>query len=184
MTHPRLPDRDLAAGSPLLGITRHIPHSPGPGAPNAWGKSSGKSAPLLGVGPTHLYGTAPVPRPPLPASEARDGVHAFLRTWEVTAVTGVNLVRLPPATPDDRLGLRALSPTQDRELWCGLWAEWLACLPPECECMATGPLPPRATTTTSPHGPLKHRKTLPMARHRCTETHWDGHACSRACLPG
>ena len=33
---------------------------------------------VLGVGPPHLYGAAPVPRPPLPASETRDGVHAFL----------------------------------------------------------------------------------------------------------
>ena len=54
----------------------------------------------LGITPTHLYGAAPVPRPLLPGPEARDWVHAFLRTQEVTAVTGVHLVRLPPASPD------------------------------------------------------------------------------------
>ena len=47
---------------------------------------------VLGVTPTHLNAAAPVPRPPLPAPEAGDGVHAFLQTQEVTAVTGVNLV--------------------------------------------------------------------------------------------
>ena len=53
---------------------------------------------VLGITPTHLYGAAPVPRPPLAAPAARDGVHTFLRTQEVTAVTGVHLVRLPPGT--------------------------------------------------------------------------------------
>ena len=48
---------------------------------------------ILGVTPTHLYGAAPVPRPSLPVPQAQDGVHAFLRTQEVTAVTGVHLVR-------------------------------------------------------------------------------------------
>ena len=56
---------------------------------------------VLGITPTHLYGAAPVPRAPLPAPAARDGVHTFLRTQEVTAVMGVHLVRLPPAPPDD-----------------------------------------------------------------------------------
>ena len=65
---------------------------------------------VLGITPTHLYGAAPVPRPPLPAPAARDGVHTFLRTQEVTAVTGVNLVRLPLAPPDDPRGPRALGP--------------------------------------------------------------------------
>ena len=59
---------------------------------------------VLGITPTHLYGAAPVPRPPLPAPAARDGVHTFLRTQEVTAVTGVRLVRLPPAPSDDPRG--------------------------------------------------------------------------------
>ena len=53
---------------------------------------------VLGITPTDLYGAAAVPRPPLPAPAARDGVHTFLRTQEVTAVTGVHLVRLPPGT--------------------------------------------------------------------------------------
>ena len=68
---------------------------------------------VLGIGPTHLYGAAPVPRSPLPAPAARDGVHAFLQTQEVTAATGVNLVRLPLASPDDPRGARALTPASD-----------------------------------------------------------------------
>ena len=59
---------------------------------------------VLGITPTHPYGAAPVPRLPLPAPAARDGVHTFLRTQEVTAVTGVGLVRLPPAPSDDPRG--------------------------------------------------------------------------------
>ena len=43
---------------------------------------------VLGITPTHLYWAATVPRPPLPAPAARDGVHTFLRTQGVTAVTG------------------------------------------------------------------------------------------------
>ena len=68
---------------------------------------------VLGITPSHLYGAAPVPRPPLPVPAARDGVHTFLRTREVTAVTGVHLVRLPPAPSDDPRGPRALSPARD-----------------------------------------------------------------------
>ena len=75
-------------------------------------------------------------RPPLPALEARDGPHTFLRTKHVTAVTGVHLVCLPPATPEDPRGPRALSPTEDWELWRGELDEWLARLPPECRLMA------------------------------------------------
>ena len=66
-----------------------------------------------GITPTHLYGAAPVPRPPLLAPAVRDGVHTFLRAQEVTAVTGVHLVRLFPAPPNDPRGRRALSPAQD-----------------------------------------------------------------------
>ena len=51
------------------------------------------------ITPTHLFGAASLPRPPLPAPAARDGVHTFLRTQEVTAVTGVHLVRHHPTTP-------------------------------------------------------------------------------------
>ena len=84
---------------------------------------------VLGVTPTHLYGAAPVPRPPLPAPAARDGVHTFLRTQEVTAVTGVHLVRLPPAPPDDPWGPRALGPGPDWGLWRDAWAAWLPLSP-------------------------------------------------------
>ena len=84
---------------------------------------------ILGISPTHLYGATPVPRPPLPALAARDGVHTFLRTQEVTAVTGLHLVRLPPTPLDDPRGPRALGPAPDWELWRDAWAAWLARLP-------------------------------------------------------
>ena len=71
---------------------------------------------VLQITPNHLYRAAPVPRPPLPARAARDGVHTFLRTQGVTAAKGVHLVRLPPAPPDDPQGPRALSPAPDWEL--------------------------------------------------------------------
>ena len=87
---------------------------------------------VLGITPTHLYGAAPVPRPPLPAPAAQDGVHTFLGTQEVTAVTVVHLVRLPPAPPDDPRGPRALSPAPNWELWRGAWAACLPCLPFQC----------------------------------------------------
>ena len=80
---------------------------------------------VLGITRSHLYGAAPVPRPPLPAPAARDGVHTFLRTRWVTAVMGVHLVRLPPAPPDDPRGPRALSPAPDWELRRDAWAAWL-----------------------------------------------------------
>ena len=84
---------------------------------------------VLGITPTHLYWVAPVPRPPLPAPAARDGVHTFLRTQEVTAVTGVHLVRLPPTPPEDPRGPRALGPAPDWGLWRDAWAAWLPRLP-------------------------------------------------------
>ena len=90
---------------------------------------------VLGGTPTHLYRAAPAPRPPLPAPEARDGVHAFLRTQEVIAITGVHLVWLHPASPDDPRRPRAPSPALDWELWRGDWAAWLARLPPQCQWM-------------------------------------------------
>ena len=65
---------------------------------------------ILGITPTHLYGATPVPRPPLPAPAARDGVHTFLCTQEVTAVTGVHLVRLPPTPLDDPRGAQGPEP--------------------------------------------------------------------------
>ena len=77
--------------------------------------------------------------PPLLAPEARDGLHAFLQTKEVTAVREVHLVRLPPAPSDDPPGPRALSPTPDLGLWRSKWAEWLARLRPQCQWMANGP---------------------------------------------
>ena len=102
---------------------------------------------VLGVTPTHLYGAAPVPRPPLPAHAARHGVDTFLRTEEVTAVTGVHLVRLPSAPPGNPRGPWALSPAQDWELWRDVWAALLTHLPPQCRWMATGPRPHGANAT-------------------------------------
>ena len=93
---------------------------------------------VLRAGPTNLYGASPVLHPPLPAPEAWDGVHALLRTQEVTAVTGFHLVRLPPAPPDNARGPRALSPAQVWDLSRNVCAEWLARLPPDCWWMATG----------------------------------------------
>ena len=125
---------------------------------------------VLGITPTHLYGAAPVPRPPLPAPAARDGVHTFLRTQEVTAVTGVHLVRLPPAPPDDPRGPRALSPAPDWELWRDAWAAWLPRLPSRCRWMAAAPRPYGADATASPQPPpplppAEHCTALPTARH-------------------
>ena len=115
--------------------------------------SRGGSGRILGITPTHLYGATPVPRPPLPAPAARDGVHTFLRTQEVTAVTGVHLVRLPPAPLDDPRGPRALSPVPDWELWRDAWAAWLPRLPSQCRWMAADPRPCGADATAGPPPP-------------------------------
>ena len=125
---------------------------------------------VLGITPTHLYGAAPVPRPPLPAPAARDGVHTFLRTQEVTAVPGVHLVRLPPAPPDDPRGPRALSPAPDWELWRDAWAAWLSRLPSQCRWMAAGPRSYGADATAGPRPPpplipSEHRTAQLTARH-------------------
>ena len=125
---------------------------------------------VLGITPTHLYGAAPVRRPPLPAPAARDGVHTFLRTQEVTAVTGVHLVRLPPTPPDDPWGPRALGPAPDWELWRNAWAAWLPRLPSQCRWMAADPRPCGADATAGPPPPpplppAEHHTALPTARH-------------------
>ena len=128
---------------------------------------------VLEITPTHLYGAAPVPLPLLPAPAARDGVHAFLRTQEVTAVTGVHLVRLPSAPPDNPEGPRALSPARDLELQGDVWAACLTQLPPQCRWMATGPRPLGANATAIPPSPpplppTEHCTALPTTHHRCT----------------
>ena len=116
---------------------------------------------VLGITATHLYGAAPVPRHPLPAPAARDGVDTFLRTQEVTAVTGVHLVRLPSAPTDDPRGPRALSPAPDSELWRNLWAASLTHLPSKCRWMAGGPRLHVANATAGPPSP----PPLPPAEH-------------------
>ena len=125
---------------------------------------------VLGLTPSHLYGAAPVPRPPLVAPAARDGVHTFLRTQEVTAVTGVHLVRPPPAPPDDPRGPRALSPAPDWEVWCDARAAWLPRLPSKCRWMAAGLRPYGANASagppsTPPLPPAEHCTALPTAQH-------------------
>ena len=128
---------------------------------------------VLGITPTHLYGAAAVPRPPLPAPAARDGVQTFLRTQEVTADTGVHLVRLPPTPPDDPRGPRALGPAPDWGLWRDAWAAGLCCLPSQCRWMAAGPRPCGADATAGPPPPpplppAEQGTALPTARQRCT----------------
>ena len=128
---------------------------------------------VLGITPTHLYGAAPVLRPLLPAPAAPDGVHSFLRTQEVTAVTGVHLVRLSSAPADDTLGPRALSPAPDWELWRDVWAAWLTRLPAQCRWMAAGPRLHRDNATAGPPSPAplppaEHCTALPTAQHRYT----------------
>ena len=125
---------------------------------------------VLGITPTHLYGVAPVPRPPLPALATRDWVHTFLRTQGVTAVTGVHLVRLPPAPPDDPRGPRALSPAPDWELWRDAWAAWPPRLPFQCRWMAISPRPYGTDATAGPPPPpplppTEHCTALPTAQH-------------------
>ena len=118
---------------------------------------------VLGITPTHLYAAPPVPRPPLPAPAAQDGVRTFLRTQGVNAVMGVELVRLPPAPTDDPWGPRALSPAPDWELWRDAWAASLPRLPSQCQRMATGPRPYRTDATAGPPCP----PPLPATEH-CT----------------
>ena len=125
---------------------------------------------VLGITPTHVYRAAPVPRPPLRAPAARDGVHTFLRTQEVTAVTGVHLVRLPLAPADNPRGPRARSPTPDWERWRHAWTAWLPRLPSQCGWMASGPCPHGADATAGPPPPPplppgEHCTALPTARH-------------------
>ena len=133
-------------------------------------KTRGDPERVLGITPTHLNGAAPVPRPPLAAPPARDGVHAVLRTQEVTAVTGVDLVRLPMASPEDPWGPRALSPAPDLELWRDVSAAWLTRLPPQCRWMTTGPCPHGANTTAAPPSPpplpyAQYCMAVPTAHH-------------------
>ena len=125
---------------------------------------------ILVITPTHLYGATPVPCLPLPAPAARDGVHTFLRTQKVAAVTGVHLVWLPRTPLDDPRGPRALGPAPDWELWRDTWAAWLPRLPSQCRWMAAGPRPCGADATAGPPPPpplppAEHHTELPTARH-------------------
>ena len=129
--------------------------------------TSGDPERILGVTPTHPYGAAPVPRPPLPVPAARDGVYTFLRTQEVTAVTGVDLVRLPTAPADDPREPRALSPVTNWELWRDVWTAWLTHHPPQCRWMATGPRPHEANATAG----LPSPPPLPPAEHWHSTAH-------------
>ena len=119
---------------------------------------------VLGITPTHLYGAAAVPRPLLPAPAARDRVHTFLRTQEVSAVTGVHLVRLPPAPPDDPRGPRALSPAPNWELWRDVWAAWLPASPPNADGWPPAPARTGLTPQPAPH-PLPPSPLQSTAQH-------------------
>ena len=79
---PPLQDQGWPAqtAGPRERAPRHLPAAPCRHAPQTTPER------VLGFTSTHLYGAAPVPCPPLLEPEARDGVHAFLRTQEVTAV--------------------------------------------------------------------------------------------------
>ena len=164
--------------SPLLSRTRGAHHrgqvlwQERPGTPLLLlvVTTRGDSERVLGINPTHLYRAAPVPRPPLPAPVVRDGVQSFLRTQEVTAVTGVHVVRIPPVSPDDPWKPRALSPAPDRELWRDVWAAWVARLPNQCRWTTTGPCPHGTNTTASPPSPppllpAQHYTALPTVHH-------------------
>ena len=92
-------------------------------------------------------------------------MHSFLQTQEVTGVTGVYLVQVPLAPPENPWGPKALSPTPDWELWRGEWTEWLTRLPPQCQGMAADALRPRTIMTTSPPHPCPHSTTLHCPWH-------------------
>ena len=175
---PRWADRNL---SPPLSRTRGAHHrgqvlwQERPGSPLLLLTVATRGDPerVLWITPTHLYGAASVPHPPLPAPAARDGLHTFLGTQEVTAVTGVHLVRLLSAPPDDPQGSRALSPAPDWELWRDLWDAWLTRLPPQCRWMANSPRPHGANATAGPPSPpplppAEHCTAPPTAQHGCT----------------
>ena len=164
------------------------PAPPGPGVPTTGGRSSGKSAwapPCSSSSsrpagtPSRSWGSPPPtrtgqrPYPAPPSRRPRRGTgYTFLRAQEVTAVTGVHLVRLPSAPPDDPRGPRALSPAPDRELWRDVWDAWLIRLPPQCRLMATGSRPHGANATAGPPSPpplppAKHYTAPPTAQHGC-----------------
>ena len=116
-----------------------------------------------------LWGSTRTPPPPPGARGAGRGTHLPANTGG-HAVTGVHLVRLPPAPPDDPRGPRALSPAPDGELWRDGWAAWLPRLPSQCRRMAAGPRPYGADATAGPPTPpppppAEHRTALPTARH-------------------
>ena len=114
---------------------------------------------VMGITPTHLYGAAPVSRPPLPAPAARDGVHTFLRRQEVTAVTGVHLVRLPPTPLDDPRGPRALGPPQTGGCGATRGPRGSPASPPNADGWPPAParagLTPQRSPTPSPPPPCR-----------------------------
>ena len=158
--------------------------------PTTGGRSSGKSAraPPCSSSSSQPVGArsgswgSPPPTCTVPEPAARKGVRTFLRTQEVTAVTGVHIVRLPSAPPDEPRGPRALSPAPDRDLLRDVWAAWLIHLPPQCRWRATGPRPHRANATAgSPsHSSPAPRGALQSTAHGTPQMHQE--VVKRACL--
>ena len=119
---------------------------------------------VLGITPTHLYRAAPVPRPPLPAPAARDGVYTFLRTQEVTAVTGVHLVRIPPAPPAAPGGLGPWAPPQTGGCGATLGPRGSPASPPNADGWPPAPARAGLTPQPAPH-PLPPSPPQSTARH-------------------
>ena len=109
-----------APGDPPAPARRHDPQRPGAGPG--------------GHLHTPLRGSARAPPPPPGARGAGLGARLRADPGGHRRHRGV-----PPAIPDDPRGPKTLSPALDWELWCGVWAKWLACLPPGWHWMATGP---------------------------------------------
>ena len=101
-------------------------------------------------GPTWLtskpgVGAAAVVSRPLPASKVPDEVHFFLRIWGVTAIYGVNLVRLPSETPDDPCRPKVLSSTGGWQLWRTKYAKLVTNHPIQADGLQMASDPPNVT---------------------------------------
>ena len=87
-------------------------------------------------------------------------MQAFLRTQEVTAVTGVHLVRLPPESPDNPRGPRALMGGVARRV--GRVTRLPPAQVPMDDCR---PLTTQNGHPPPPHHLRQHHTALPTAHH-------------------